>query len=585
VQAATFDGLRDAHARGLRRRLRDARADLPTAFVRIVDRATAPNPDERYATAGTLEADLVRSLDETATPAITPAVPVPIADEPPPRRRPRAVVLAALAAAVVVLAIVSWRALQRIPAPGPSSIPGQISVLAVLPFQNLSTDPGEAYLASAVPMELTARLGQIGAVKVVPWTFMKRFDGGGQRSLRDVAARTGAQAVIEGSVQRVPAAGGTDGRPMQVRVQVFQAGTGSLLWSGSFERDLGDFFALQVEIAKEVASRIHVVVATREQIQVARSRVVPPEAMEHYLAARYMMDVQSNLTGAVQLLQRAIQIAPAFAEAHATLAYYYALESAYFGSAPSTVALRRAVGAADRAIDLDDRLAPAWSARAFARFALEWNWIGAEADFERALEIDPNSVPVLIDYADYLSHRGRHDDAIEAARKAQDRAPLSAEASRQLAYAYYMAHQFENAIGELRRTFTIEPDYVPAHTLLARAYLLTGKTADGIAELERAGEEYWPMLALAYAKAGRRVDAEHLLAQISSAAYTHPVIPYEVALVHAALGNADAAVEWFDKAYRERSPSMTALAVDPMVEPVRSDPRVQALLTRVGLRP
>jgi len=582
ARAATIDELKSAHARRECTRLRDARPDLPSAFVRVVDRATASDPEERYASAGALEADLMKSLEEDARLRTSPSMIVPR----PPWWRSKTLALVATAAAVVMLAILLWR-VARAPVASNGSqvvgVPGQISLVAVLPFENLSIDPDEAYLASAVPMELTARLGHISAVRVVPWTFMKRFDTGVEHSLKDVAQRTGAQAVVEGSVQRIPAAGGSSRGPVQVRVQVFQAATGTMLWSASFERDIANFFALQLEIAKEISARIHVVLATREQAQISRSRSVPPEAMEQYLKARYLMDVQTDVKGAVDLLQRAIQVAPAFAEAHAALASYYALESAYFGWVSSPIALRRAVDASNRAIEIDAGLAEAWGARGFARFALEWNWTDAETDFKHALDLDPTSVDALIGYSDYLSDRARHVEAIETSRKAEQRAPLSAIASRQVAYAFYMAHQYDDAIRQLRRTLEIEADYTPAHTLLGRAYLLTGKPDEAIAELQAGGPQYQHMLALAYAMAGRPTQAEELLTQMRSPTYGRSVSPYRLALVYAALGDVNRALDSLEAAYRERDASLTALAVDPMIDPIRSQPRVQALLTRLDL--
>jgi serine/threonine-protein kinase len=571
IRAATVEGLAAAHARGARARLRDARADLPTAFVRVIDRAMAADPAERYESAGALEADLAAVADVPARPARWP-------------RRWRYLLL--LAALAVALAALPWRSVRSWLLDGRRATPdvaNQISVLAVLPFENLSTNDADAYLASAVPMELTARLGQIGAAKVVPWTFMKRFDAAKTRSLDSVARITGAQAVIEGSVERVPRAAADSNRSVQVRVQIFQASMGTLLWSGSFERDIGDFFALQSDIAKAVADKIHLVLASRAQTQISPLRVVPPDAMEEYLKARYLMDVQTNVRGAIDQLQRAVAIAPRFAEAHAALASYYAMESAYFGAVSSDVALKRAIEASGRAIAIDERIADAWGARAFARFALEWNWRGAESDFQRALELDPTSTSVLIDFSNYLTDRARHDEAIDASRKAEERSPMSATAGRQVAYAYYMAHQFDAAIRQLHRVLEIEPEYVPAHTLLGRVYVLTGRTAEGIAELTFAGPDYQLMLAWAYAKSGNAAEAERLVEKARSEPADRPAVPYEVALVYGALGDNARALSWLDVAYRERDSSLTELAVDPLIDPLRSEPALQGLLTKLNL--
>jgi TolB-like protein/Tfp pilus assembly protein PilF len=578
VRATNIDELREGQATGAGVWLRDARPDLPTAFVRVVDRAIAADPGRRYASAGALESDLVAAFDVTAS---FPA------DEQRIHERSRSSrQIGVLAATVIFALVLGAYGLRQIWSRGvaPAAVAGHVSLLAILPFENLSTDGGEAYLANAVPMELTARLGQIGALKVVPWTFMRRFSGTGQHSLKEVAERTGADAVIEGSVQRAPSGGGSQGL-VQIRVQVFQAGTGSLLWSASFERSISDFFVVQAQIAQEVAARVHVVLAARDRALVVRSRRVPPDAMEDYLNARYLMEVQMNLQGAIELFRRATEEAPGFAEAYVGLASCYALESAYFGAVPSQVALGRALDASNRAIELDPGIPEAWAARAFARFTLERNWAGAESDFEHALEIGPDIVDVLASYSNYLTIRGRHVEAIDAGRTAEARAPFSAAASRQVAWAYYMAHQYDNVIRQISHVLEIEPGYVPARTLLGRTYLLKGEWAQAIQELEGVSRDYSQILALGYAMAGRRDDAERLLNEILSPSYGRPVVPYQVALIHVALGNTIQALDWLDAAYRDKDPALVQMAVDPMLDPIRSEPRFQGLLASLNLQP
>jgi TolB-like protein/tRNA A-37 threonylcarbamoyl transferase component Bud32/Flp pilus assembly protein TadD len=573
VRAATMEELATAHRQGRVVRLRDARPDLPGAFVQVVDRAIARDPAQRYASAGDLEADLRFALNESAaSPAVTGYAGTA-------SRRTISPKWAALAAGALLVAVLVGMKMWK-PANTPGLVATRISTIAVLPFQNLSTDSAEEYLAATVPMELTSRLGEIGSLHVVPWTFMKRYDVSRRNSLREIAENTGAQAVIEGSVQRPPAGGGEAGKRVKVQVQVFEAGVGSLLWSGSFERDLSDFFILQTEIAQEVVQRIHLVLAAREQAQVTKTRVVPPLAMEEYLHARYL-DAKADGPGALDSLERAVRLAPDFAEAWAALAYAYVLESAFYESVPSVDALGRAVNASDRAIAIDDSLAEGWMARGFARFALEWNWREADADFQRALARNPNSVDALTMYSDYLSHRGRHAEAISTARKAAERARLSTDASRQLAYAYYMAHQFEDAIQELRRTISIDAGFGPAHTLLGRCLLLTGKVAEGLAEIERAGPDYRDMLAIGHAWAGNRDEADRLLRTLREAG--HPPSSYTAAAVAAALHEPAGALKLLETAYANKEPALTALAVDPLFDSIRREPRFVALLARIGL--
>jgi tetratricopeptide (TPR) repeat protein len=481
------------------------------------------------------------------------------------------------AAAVLVVAIaagLTWRA------SGPPV--GHISRVAVMPFQTSPTDQGAAYLADSVPRELTSLVGQIGAIKVIPWTYMRRFDAASPPTLTDVANRTGADAVVQGFVQRVPNAAGEAGQSVQVNVEVFHAATGAMLWRSSFRRDIGDFFALQAAIARELAGRINVVLGRREEMLLAKSRHVSADAMQDYLKARERLELDMDLRAAITLFLQAIEKEPQFAEAYAGLSSCYALESAYFGMVPSDVAFERAAAASNRAIDIDPELAEGWSTRAFARFTLEWNWAGAEADFRRALELGPESVGVLQDYSNYLADRGRHDEAIAAARRAEDRSPLSAQSSRAVGWALYMAHRYDEAIQQLRHALEIEPEHVPSHTLLGRALMLAGREAEGLQELQRPGTNLL-MLAAAHAQAGNRVDALRILDEARAPGASRPANPYHVALVHVALGDAASALDSLEQAYRERASALVAMGVDPMLDPIRAEPRFQALMAQMNL--
>ena len=388
VTAASVDELRGAHGRHEGQRLSDVRPDLPDAFVSVVDRALHHDPQQRFASAGEMHAALaVAATSESQAP--------PTAGPRPWRRDLLAAATTlGIGLMVVALATAIWRG--RGNPSTPVAGPNQLALLAIMPFQNASTDPAEAYLASAVPMELTARLGQVGALKVVPWTFMKRFGDAGPGRLDEVTSRTKADAIVEGTVQRAPAADGSPGA-VQVHVQIFQAGSGRLLWSASLERDLGNFFELQAQIAKEIADRLHINPTARDQALVSRSRQVPKEAMQDYLNARQLLEVQMNVSGAAALFRRAVERAPDFAEAHVGLAWCSALESAYLGSVPSDTALQRSLESSNRAIAIDGELPEAWAVRGFARFALEGNWTAAESDLKRALELGPASTDVLTD--------------------------------------------------------------------------------------------------------------------------------------------------------------------------------------------
>jgi TolB-like protein len=566
VQASSLDDLRAAHEQGERRRLQDLRPGLPAAFVSVVERAIDPVPERRFANASAMQTALAELQG--------PAVPVPGS-----RFRLtswRVLATAAVLAVAIGSGIWAWRGRGREASPADL---GHVSRLAVMSFQNESPDEAAAYLADSVPQGLASLLGEFGAVKVIPWTYMKRFDAASSTSLKDVAERTGADVIVQGSVQRIPSASPNGARSIHVNVQVFHAGTGTLLWRDSFEREIGDFFALQAAIARQVASRINVVLGRREEMLLSRTRHVSSDAMEDYLKGRDLLETNMDVTGALKLFLQAVGKEPEFAEAYAWLSSCYALQSAYFEEVPSEVALQRALEASNRAIQIDPNLAEGWSTRAFARFTLEWNWPGAEADFQKALELGPQSVAVLGDYSNYLANRGRTDEAIAAARLGEDHAPMSVAASRAVGWALYMARRYDDTIQQLRHGLTIEPNHKPSHTLLGRALMLTGRTSEGLEELQQWGT--LGMRAAAFAQVGNRAEALRLLDEARSA--TPPEDPYHVALVYVALADAPSALDALEQGYRERTSAMVTMGVDPMLDPIRSEPRFQALLARMRL--
>jgi TolB-like protein/tetratricopeptide (TPR) repeat protein len=571
VEASSVEDLERAHASGRFRRLADQRSDLPDRFVTAVERVLDPNPAGRFQTARELQ----EALDDvTSSARRLPAPPKPAVSRG---------VRAAAIVGVALIVVSAWLLRPQVPAETTVPPSAAINVVAVLPFENLSNDADEQYLATGVAMELTARLADVGALRVVPWTFTRRFESR-PASLEDVVRATRADAVVEGSVQ-VLAAGvpGAAPRHVRVRVQLYRSGTGALLWTDVYERDFEDFFVLQSEIAQAIARKVNVIVARHETRRLAQGRRVAADAMEDYLKARELLEGRNDITAALDLFRSAVQRDPAFAEAYAWLATCHALEGAYLRTVPAGVAFTRALAASDRAIEIDPDLAEAFAARAFAQHALAWNWSAAEADFRRALELSPNAPAVHDRYSNYLTVHGRHEEAIAAARRAEDRAPSSAASSRLVAWALYMARRYDEAIAQAQQTLAIQPDFQPARTVLGRAYTLSGRHAEAIRELEAAG---WPaMLAVAHARAGHAEEASRLLAEMRSGSAGPRALPYDLVIVYSAMGNLPAALDQLEAAFRDRDSALTTIAVDPLLDPLRSSPRFTDLLRRMSLAP
>ena len=581
VRGSSLENLREAHARGERRRLHDVRSDLPEGFVVVVERALHPDAKERFASAREMQDGLARAS------VVSTGHPTPIATRVAPTDGVRwRRWMTATALAVTAAGVVTWMAFDRWSADPPAPSAPPINLIAVLPFENVSNDPADAHLASAVSMELTTRLAEIGGLRVVPWTFTRRFVGGAS-TLEDVVRATRADAVVEGSVQALaPRVSAQARRRVRVRVHLYRAASGALLWSEAYERDVSDFLVLQSNIAEAVARQVNALITRREQARLSQQgRRVEPEVLEDYLRGREALEERQDVSAARALFERATARDPSFAEAHARLALVYALESAYVGAVPPRIALPRAIKAAERAIAVDPQMPEAYAARAFARMALAYEWASAETDLKRALQLGPESPVVHDEYSNYLTYHARHDEAIAAARRAEERAPLSAAASRKVAWALYMARSYHESIGQLQRTLEIAPGYAPAMTLLGRAYALVGRHDEAIRLLKEAGAPYQPKLALVYAIAGRRQEAVQLLEALTSRAAGVPVVPYELCVIHAALGQRDAALAYLRRGLEEHDPSLAFILVDPMFDPIRDSPQFAAVVREMNLKP
>jgi len=555
--------------------VRHANASLPErsdvtrldGFQKVLVKCLAKKPEERYEAAQLLREDLERLQRRTGAVAGSA------------RSRPW---IALSLVVVVVLAFLGHRFWWR-----PETVTHPyIRTIGVLPFENVSGDPEENYLAAAVPLELTSRLGQIPALKVVPWTFMTRYREK-STSLNQINQESGAEAVLEGAVALVPREPGGPPTLVRIQAQLFDTQTGVLLWSSSVERDLGSFLRVRGEIAQEIAGLVQVQLAQRERLQIASTRDVDPEAMALYLKGREALEdrTEAGLNRAVEHLQDSVQRDPRFAEAYVGLAEAYVLLSAYWGVMSSERAHQLAVRATGRALAIDNTIGEAWASQAFADYVLAWDWPKAIEEFRRALELAPHSAEVHHWYADYLSAIGHHEEALVHSRMAESRSPLSSIYSRRVAWTLYFARRYNDAIDQLEKTLATHPDFVPARTLLARALVQTGRYDEAIAELQAVGDSYSAMLAQVYAVAGRREEVEKVLKSLLAGNTADPVLPYEVALIYAALGDADPAMEWLQKAFRIHDPNMVSLKTNPLLDPLRGDERFEDLLRQMEFPP
>jgi TolB-like protein/Flp pilus assembly protein TadD/predicted Ser/Thr protein kinase len=540
---------------------------------RIILKCLDKDPSRRFQSAKEMLVDLRRlegaSLNQ------------PVPPQPAAHMRKRAGLFAAYAVAgLLALAILltglnagGWRdRLMGRPRPV------QIRSLAVLPLENRSHDQEQDYFADGMTDELITELAKLNAVRVISRTSVMRFKNT-DKSLPEIARALNVDAVVEGSVQRV-------GDRVKINARLLQARTDQELWAHSYERDLSDVLRLQHEVAEAIAGSIEVTLTPAPGSE--KLRAVDPEAHEAYLKGLYYWNKRTpeGLKRALQYFQQAIQKDPNYAPAYAGLSYTYAF-AAELGL-PSEGAREKQKVAALRAVELDDSLPEAHTALAGA-LQNEWDWGGAELQYKRTIELNPNYATARHWYSIYLSVVGRHDEAIAEAKRALELDPLSLIIQANYGGRYLRAGRHQEAIQECQKALDMDPTFIVAHDCVGFAYLETGRAPEAVAEFQTAvrlsGGDPESVSALGYALAlsGKGKDAADIVRQLQSSREDAYLPSYYIAIVDSGLGKKEEAFAWLERAYRNRSSELPQAKTEPMFLTLREDPRFHELLKRIGL--
>ena len=504
---------------------------------------------------------------------VAPTAPAPSS----PRRLPGWHLWTLTGAALVLASIgaVIWLLQSRAPQPA------LIRSLAVLPLENLSGDTSQEYFADGMTDELIATLGQISALRVISRTSVMPYKRA-RKSLPQIARELNVDAVVEGTVLR-------SGGQVRITAQLIEARADKHLWSETYDGDLRDTLTLQNKVARAIAEQIRINLNAQEQATLTHGKVVDPQAHEAYLKGRYFWNKRTgdDLKKAVEYFSQAIERDPNYAQAYSGLADSYALLGDWeYGVLAPTEALPRAKAAAVKALQLDDTLGEAHTSLAFCLDVFDWDWKSADTEFRRAIELNPGYATAHHWYAWHLSLLGKNDEAIAEMRKAQSVDPLSLIINAELAELLLITHFIDQSIDQSRKTIEMDASFPLAHNQLGVAYLQQQRRDEAIAELQKAVQlsagnpTCTANLARAYAVWGARNEALQLLGDLkkSRGSYSNAS---EIAIVYAALGDKDQALNWLDKAYWERfNPSVL---LRPGFDPLRADPRFEDLERRVGL--
>jgi TolB-like protein/DNA-binding winged helix-turn-helix (wHTH) protein/Flp pilus assembly protein TadD len=457
-----------------------------------------------------------------------------------------------------------------------------IRSLAVLPLESLSSDASQDYFADGMTDELISDLGQISALRVISRTSVMVYKRA-RKPLPQIARELNVDAVVEGTVLR-------SGDQVRITAQLIEASSDKHLWSQSYEGELRDTLALQNEVARAIADQIRINVNPQEQAALKNVKVVNPQAYESFLKGRYFWNKRTaeGLKVALAYFNQATDEDPKYAQAYSGLADTYSLlgDWQYAVMTPKE-ALPKAKAAAIKALELDSTLGEAHNSLAFCLDGFDWDFDSAGKEFRRAIELSPSYATAHHWYAWHLSLLGQYDEAIAEMKEALNLDPLSLIINADLAELLVLAHSYDESISQSRKTIELDPGFALAHSQLGQAYLQKHLNDEAIVELQKAvqlsGSSPTAVanLARAYVAAGKRSEAVKLLNDLkrrSSGVSSHAS---EIAVIYAALGDTVQAMNWLEKGYEERF--NPGVLLRPGFDPLRSDPRYQDLVRRIGL--
>jgi serine/threonine-protein kinase len=457
--------------------------------------------------------------------------------------------------------------------------------IAVLPLLNLSTDPENEYFADVITEDVTAQLSKIRALKVISRTSVMRYKGR-EESLKAIGATLGVGTILEGSVRRA-------GNRVRIVAQLIDAETDEHLWAETYDRELTDIFAIQSDVAMQIAAALETELTADEQARIEKEPTRDLDAYQLYLKGRHCFSrfTHEGFSQGVEYFQQAIDRDPDYALAYANMAVcYIALGMGHgAGTLKPGDAYPKANAAAAKALQLDSELGEAHASLGFTKCVYDFDWEGAERTFSRALELNPNAADTHDMYGLLLAAQERYDEALAAQRRSQELDPLTAWHSSDLASTLLRAGRYDEAQREAKRVLELQPHFPFGHATLGWAYLKKGMNDEGLTELEKAvalspeNTIFLAQLGQGYAIAGRVEDARAILHQLEELSHERYVAPYHMAYVHAGLGEDDKALDALERAYEERAGGIYGIKGSFLFSTLRSLPRFKALLSKMNL--
>jgi TolB-like protein/Tfp pilus assembly protein PilF len=510
-------------------------------------------------------------------------------DESITRRTGRKVTAFIVIAAVVAASLLAFQFLRTkslLPATEkapPAGMAGAIPLksIAVLPFDNLSGNPENAYFTEGIQDEILTRLAKIADLKVISRTSTQRFKSSSS-DLREIAKQLGVAHLLEGSVQRTA-------DQVRVNVQLVAAANEAHLWAEMYDRKLTDVFAVESEIAKAVAETLQAKLTGSEERAIAKRPTENPEAHELYLKGRFFWNKRTaaDLRKSIEYFNQAIAKDPSYAAAYAASAQAWKLLPAFNGGSPQEC-FPQAEAAARKAVALDDTSSTARAVIASLKGLNGFDYPGAVAEYERTLQLNPNDATTHQWFGnDALANMGQFDREVSELKRAVELDPLSLICNTNLGFAYIHSGRLDEAVAQLRKTVELDGSFYYARYTLALALELKGAIREALAEYERTvtiTDDSLPlgMLGRLYAAQGRRAEAEKILQQLRERRERGYIPAYSLALVYLGLDDRTEAINWLETGYREHDGfNVGPIRIDPLLTPLHGDPRFEALAEKI----
>lgn len=455
-------------------------------------------------------------------------------------------------------------------------------MLVVLPFENLSGDNKHDYFSEGLTEEMITQLARLSPenLGVIARTSSMQYKSTA-KSVQQVGHELGVSYALEGSVRR-------SADRVRITAQLIQVSDECHVWADTYERNLGDILVLQRDVAQAIARQIQIKLTPREQKRLASARSISPQAHESYLRGRHFwyQRTEEGMRKSIECFQQAIDRDPNYAVAYDGISDAYVM-LACRGVIPAAEAFHKAKTAARQALQIEHDLGEAYASLAHVRLH-DWDWVGLEEDFRRALDLNPGHTIAHYWYAEYLMARGRSEESVARVKYAQELDPINPVLNASVGMILYLARRSDQAVEELRKALEIDANHFLLHFRLGLVYCeKEGMHLEAIDEMEKAvslsgrSTETLIGLAQAYGIAGKVRAMQEIIDELKSA--SRYVSPYDVARTYACLNEKEKSFAWLEKAYTEHNPDLIELKMEPCFDSVRSDPRFTDLLRRIDL--